>query len=241
VPMLQKLAPEQSIQSIRTYRLIGLGESFVESQVGEALLQLGIELGYCAKPGQVDLRVIGPKELLERAELIITEKLGPRIVSCDNRSLEKVVVDRLSQRGQSLATAESCTGGFLAHSLTNVPGASKVFLAGFVTYANQAKTRDLGVDPELIRQHGAVSESVAAEMARGALRVSGADYALATTGIAGPEGGTPEKPLGTVFIALAAKSGALEVQAHRFASDRETFKLLVCQSALDLLRQHLGD
>jgi nicotinamide-nucleotide amidase len=175
-----------------------------------------------------------------RGTEIVLEKLARHIVSDDSRTLEHVVVDLLTARGETLTIAESCTGGFLAHRITNVPGASRVLVAGFVVYANEAKTRDLHVDPALIREHGAVSREVAAAMAQGALAVTGADHALATTGIAGPGGGTAEKPLGTVYIALATKAGFTKVERHRFASDRETYKFLATQAALDLLRRTAG-
>ena len=234
LPILQKLAPPSTV-AMRMYRVGGLGESLVEERVGEDLLALGVELGYCARPGEVDVRTIGAPELLDRAEAIIRERLGVSIVSQDDRSIEKVVVDLLAEREATVAVAESCTGGFLAHRLTNVPGASAVFVEGFVTYANEAKVRALGVEADVIATHGAVSEPVAAAMAEGARVRTGVDFALATTGIAGPDGGTEAKPVGTVFIALA-KAGETQVQRYRFATDRETFKNLTVQAALDLLR-----
>ncbi len=238
LPILENIAP-QSAFGMRIYRIGGLGESLVEERVGVALLALGIELGYCARPGEVDVRTIGAPELLDRAEAIIREELGDHIVSQDERSIEKVVVDLLIERGATVATAESCTGGHLADSLTNVPGASAVFMEGFVTYANEAKVRALGVDVALIAVHGAVSAEVATAMAEGARAKADVDFALATTGIAGPGGGTAEKPLGTVFVALAGKTIATQVKRFRFATDRETFKKLTVQTALDLLRRAL--
>jgi nicotinamide-nucleotide amidase len=239
LPILEKVRPPQPAIEMRVVRLAGVGESGVEELIGEPLLALGLELGYCARPGEVDVRTIGAPALLDAAERIIVEKLGPHIVSRDQRTLEKVIVDLLAERGETLAIAESCTGGFLAHRITNVPGASAVFLEGFVTYANAAKERSLGVEPALLATRGAVSAEVARAMAEGARRVSGADYALATTGIAGPGGGREEKPVGTVFIALAAKSGAPEVERHRFPTDRENFKHHATQTALNLLRRRL--
>jgi nicotinamide-nucleotide amidase len=240
LPILKSLMPPGPVAHMRVYRIAGLGESTVEEMVGEPLLALGLELGYCARPGEVDLRTIGDPGTLDRAERIISEKLGPRIVSRDERALEKVVVDQLTARGETLAIAESCTGGGLANRITNVPGASAVFLQGFVTYSNEAKTAALGVDQALIRAHGAVSHEVAGAMADGARRAAGADHALATTGIAGPGGGTAEKPVGCVYIALATKLGIGVIEKHRFPTDRETFKDLVCQTALDILRRRLA-
>ena len=239
LPILRGIVPQGAAMGMRNFRLSGLGESVVEERVGPALLALGIELGYCARPGEVDVRVIGAATELERAEEIIRAELGAHLVSQDCRELEQVAVDLLTARGETLATVESCTGGALADRVTNVPGASAVFVEGFVTYANEAKTRAAGVDPALIAAHGAVSREVAQAMAEGARRVTGADHALATTGIAGPGGGTAEKPVGTVFIALATKLGATVVEQHRFPTDRATFKQLVTQTALDLLRRTL--
>jgi nicotinamide-nucleotide amidase len=239
LPILEKLLPARPAIEMRMVRVAGLGESAVEELVGERLLALDLELGYCARPGEVDLRTIGTPAVLAEAERIIIEKLGPHIVSHDQRPLEKVLVDLLTERGETLACAESCTGGQLANRITNVPGASGVFLAGYVTYANATKVSALGVDPALIEAHGAVSEPVAAAMAEGAQRKAGADYALATTGIAGPGGGSEEKPVGTVFIALAGKFGATIVERHRFPTDRKTFKDLVTLTAFNLLRRQL--
>ena len=240
LPIIQRLLPPGPRVELRTWRLAGMGESAVEELVGEPLLGLGLEVGYCARPGEVDLRTIGLPEVLLRAEEIVLAKLAGNIVSQDNRALEEVVIALLTQRGETVATAESCTGGALAHRFTNVPGASAVFVEGFVTYANEAKVRALGVDPALIAVHGAVCEPVARAMAEGARRVAGVDHALATTGIAGPGGGSEGKPVGTVFIALATKLGSTIVTQHRFPTDRETFKDLTTQTALDLLRRKLS-
>ncbi len=239
LPILQKVAPRNAVES-RTFRVIGMGESNVEALIGEELLALdGIELGYCARPGEVDVRVIGTPALIERAAQIVQTHLGDNIASTDNRQLEEVIVAALRERGKKLASAESCTGGFVANRITNVPGASEIFVAGFVTYANEAKTNAIGVDPALIAQHGAVSREVAAAMAVGALKNANADFAISTTGIAGPGGGTPQKPVGTVFVALATRDGATQVEHHNFPTDRETFKWLASQAALDLLRRNL--
>jgi nicotinamide-nucleotide amidase len=238
MPILAGLVPPSATQ-MRVYRIAGVGESGVEERVGESLLALGLELGYCARPGEVDLRVIGRPEVLDSAEEVVFAKLGAHIFSQDDRELEKVIVDLLTARGEWLATAESCTGGFLAHRQTKVPRASAVFSAGFVTYANEAKMHALGVSSSALAEHGAVSAVVAQAMAEGARRAAGVDHALSTTGIAGPGGGTEEKPVGTVFIALATKLGDTIMQRHRFPSDRETFKFLTTQAALDLLRRRI--
>jgi nicotinamide-nucleotide amidase len=240
LPILREIAPRESALDRRTYRIAGMGESLVEEAVGERLLEIaGIEVGYCARPGEVDLRVIGESPVVDRADSIITAALGRAIFSNDGRSLEEVVVKLLTERRQTLAVAESCTGGLLAHRITNVPGASAVFLAGYVTYANEAKEGMLGVDPRLISAHGAVSENVARAMAEGARRQANATFALATTGIAGPGGGTEEKPIGTVFVALAADGATTQVRNLRFPDDRPTFKELTTQTALEMLRRSI--
>jgi nicotinamide-nucleotide amidase len=240
LPILREIVPQGSVTDRRTYRIAGMGESLVEEAIGQRLLEItGIEIGYCARPGEVDLRIIGERSALDQAEEIITAGLGASIFSSDGGSLEEVVVRLLTGRRQTLAVAESCTGGFLAHRITNVPGASAVFLAGYVTYANEAKEGMLGVDPRLISADGAVSENVARAMGEGARQHAKATFALATTGIAGPGGGTQEKPVGTVFIALAAEGAATQVRQFHYPDDRPTFKELTTQAALEMLRRSL--
>lgn len=145
--------------------------------------------------------------------------------------LETQIIHWLTERNQTLAVAESCTGGYIAHLLTNVPGASVVFSAGFVTYNNQAKEKFLGVSSETLERHGAVSEPVAREMAEGARRVTATDYAVAVTGIAGPGGGTAEKPVGTVFIG-AAWAGGTMVRRQFNPGERIDFKEATARQAL---------
>jgi nicotinamide-nucleotide amidase len=239
IPILRGLVSDADKQEMRTFRVVGMGESLVEHHVGEDLLAMGLEVGYCARPGEVDLRLIGTPEVLERASVLVMEKLGGSIFTSDLRSLEQVLIETLTTQEATVALAESCTGGYLANKLTNVAGASRVFLAGYVTYANEAKISALGVPSELIAQNGAVSAPVARAMAEGAVRTSGAKFALSTTGIAGPDGGTAEKPVGTVYVALAEAGKETVVQRHRFPTDRETFKQLVGQAALDFLLRRL--
>jgi nicotinamide-nucleotide amidase len=240
LPILRSIVPGAAAIDRRMFRVAGMGESLVEEAVGADLLALpGLELGYCARPGEMDLRLVGNSAVLEEAERIVVAKLGGAIVSNDGSTLEAAVVKLLTARKQTLAVAESCTGGYLAHRITNVPGASAVLLRGYVTYSNEAKVAMLGVDPTLIDAHGAVSKQVAVAMAEGCRAAANSDFALATTGIAGPGGGSPEKPVGTVFIALAAKDGPVSVQKRFFPDDRPTFKELTTQAALEMLRQRL--
>jgi nicotinamide-nucleotide amidase len=153
--------------------------------------------------------------------------------------LAAVLIRLLAERKESVAIAESCTGGFLSNEITNVPGASKVFVAGCVTYSNEEKIRTVDVSRESIEKFGAVSEQVASEMAEGIRKRTNANYGIATTGIAGPSGGSPEKPAGTVFVALSSKNQPSRCEKFFFPSDRETFKQLVALRAFDLLRRRL--
>ena len=239
IPILRFLAPSSAIEQ-RIYKIAGMGESSVEEAIGEKVLAIpGIELGYCARPGEVDLRTIGKPEPIQQAEAIIRSALGFSIFSTADETLEEVVVRLLTKRNQTLATAESCTGGLIAHRVTNVPGASQIFVAGYVCYANRAKIGMLNVDRNLIEKHGAVSEPVARSLAEHVRVCAGSDYALATTGIAGPTGGSAEKPVGTVYVGLASAESETIAKKFFFSTDRETFKQLAAQSALDLLRRKI--
>ena len=245
VPLLRSSFPSMP-RFCRVLRTVGLPESLVEEKLDEPLKTLterGLDLGYCAKPLQVDIRLAadGPnaEPLVREAELIARRQLGPSIFGIGGESLAAVVLNLLRQAGQTFALAESCTGGYIANSVTNVPGASTCFLAGYVTYSNQAKQQSLGVNPDTLERFGAVSEQTAKEMAEGARSRSGASFALAVTGIAGPSGGTAEKPVGTVFIALADSNETTVVQKAN-ATDRETFKELTATQSLDLLRRRLA-
>ena len=242
-PLLRRVLPPEGVFVCRTLRTTGLGESFVQEKIGgplQPVVEAGLELGYCARPGQVDVRLAArgaeAERLVGEAEAIVRQQLGAQIFGMDDEELETLIVRVLTERQETLALAESCTGGCIANKLTNVPGASAVLLAGLVTYSNRAKERLLGVNGATLVQHGAVSEAVAREMAEGARRQTQAHYALSATGIAGPSGGTQAKPVGTVFIALAGPFDT--VVEHNFNPyDRETFKQVTAQQALDLLRR----
>jgi nicotinamide-nucleotide amidase len=237
--ILRSIVPASDLIERRLYKIADKGESLVEEAIGERVLAVpGVELGYCARPGEVDVRIVGKPTAIEQADAIIRSTLGSSIFSAADETLEEVIVKLLAQRNQTLAVAESCTGGLLANRITNVPGASAVFLAGYVCYANQAKIDMLDVDPRLIEKHGAVSEQVARALAEHAHARAKSDYALATTGVAGPTGGSPEKPVGTVYIALAA-SGETIAKKFLFPTDRETFKQIATQAALEFLRRRL--
>jgi len=238
LPRLRAILPPAPNRLMRLWRVVGVPESHVEEAVGEALLALGIEPGYCARPGEVDVRVIGTPEQIEAAGALLQKALGHAILPEEIRSLEHLIVAELSSRKQRLATVESCTGGALANRVTHVPGSSAVFGYGYVTYANEAK-QELGVPATLLEQHGAVSAQVAESLALNAKRRAQSDYALATTGIAGPSGGSEQKPTGTVYIALAKPDGTVLVEHHVLQTDRLSFKNLVTQTALNMLRRAL--
>lgn len=239
-PRLREMLPGANDVLCRYFKFTGIGESDISMTLQSGLETIGgLEIGYCLGKGDVDVRVNGTAAALEAAANLCREKLGEFLVSEDRRLVEEVVVDLLAGKGQWLATAESCTGGFIGNRITNVSGASKVYGHGLVTYANEAKTLHLGVPASLIEAHGAVSEPVAAAMAEGCLQVSGADHAVAVTGIAGPNGGTDEKPVGTVYIALASKGHPVEVRKRWFRGERERFKILTSQAALDFVRRRL--
>lgn len=245
VPLLRREFPLEAPFVCRTLRTSGIAESLVQEKIQTpltALVAAGLEVGYCARVGQVDIRLsaqqVEGEKMVREAEAIVRGIFKTEIYGVDDDEMETVVVGLLTRRKQTLAIAESCTGGGIAYRVTNVPGASAIFLGGFVAYSNEMKQKFLGVGAETLAAQGAVSEAVAREMAEGARSQTGADFALAVTGIAGPGGATKDKPVGTVFIALAAASGT--VVEHRINSyERETFKQLTAQQALEMLRLRL--
>ena len=223
----------------RFYKIAYMGESLIEEAIGKRILAIpGVELGYCARPGEVDVRIIGERAALDQADQIVRAELGDSIFTTGDETLEEVLVKMLTKKKQTMATAESCTGGLLVNRITNVPGASAVLLAGYIAYSNGAKIDILGVDPKLIEKHGAVSEEVARSMADGARKRARSTYALATTGVAGPSGGSEEKPVGTVYVALADEND-MKIKKLFFPSDRETFKQLTAQATFEMLRRKL--
>ena len=246
IPLLLREFPSTDKFVCRILKTTGLGESLVEEKIAgplQKLVQDGLELGYCARIGEVEVRLGArgrrAENIVHEAEEIVRRLLDRLIFAVGDPSLEATVVRALTEQGKTIAVAESCTGGFIAHRLTNVPGASVVLKCGLVTYSNEAKTDLLGVHAATLSQHGAVSDPVAREMAEGARLRCGADFALSVTGIAGPGGGGSEaKPVGTVFIALADGAGTT-VERHFNPYDRETFKFAASQQALDLLRRAL--
>ena len=230
----------------RTILTTGIGESRVQEFLEvdfQPLVKRGLEIGYCARPGAVDVRLTASgataEKLVAEGEAVVQKILGESIFGHDDEEIENVVVKLLAQKKKTLALAESCTGGLIANRITDVPGASEVFLGGVVSYANAAKEKFLSVRAETLQSHGAVSEAIAREMALGAKEKFNSDFAIAVTGIAGPSGGTAEKPAGTVFIALAS-SGGVEVKKFLNVWERATFKQVTTTQALEWLRRTLS-
>ena len=237
-PRLRSLARMAVVT--RILRIHGQGESFVQERCEGELRAMGLEeIGYCARPGEVDLRLkSADASLLERAVVRVREVLGEAVYAEGGETMEEVVVKLARSKGLKLATAESCTGGLVANRITDVPGASEVFVGGWVTYSNEAKVRELAVSEESLKKYGAVSAAVAGEMAQGARKRAGADWAVSITGIAGPGGGSPGKPVGLVYLGIAGAEG-VETIEKKLVPERKTFKAMASQSALDLLRKKI--
>ncbi len=241
-PRIRALAPKDMFQ-VRL-RSFGLPESVVgERLAGVEEAFPGVVIGYRAHFPEIEVKVLAraasqpaARELCERATAEVRSRLADVVYGEADDTFAGIVGRALRAKGYTLAIAESCTGGLVGHMLTREPGASDFLLVDAVTYANSSKTRLLGIDEDVIRGHGAVSPEVAAAMAEGVKRVSGADLALSLTGIAGPTGGTPDKPVGTVFIALAAAAGTT-VKERRFGGDRHHIQTLAAYAGLHLVRQ----
>ena len=240
LPVLEKHFGAQARFDCRTFKVVGLAESIVEEKVAPVLADLpDLELGYSAKMGEVEVRIISDlKSTADEAEKRIRTALADNIYGIGDARLEEVVVKMLTAAHQTIAVAESCTGGAIANRITNVSGSSEVFINGCVTYSNESKTRLIGVLEKTLAEQGAVSEEVAREMADGVRARSGADFGISTTGIAGPTGGTPDKPVGLVYIGFATSKGTT-VHRHILTFDRETFKFFAAQYALDAVRREL--
>jgi nicotinamide-nucleotide amidase len=245
LPRLRAFVPPLEIRTL-TFRVAGMGESDVDQLIAPVYTQYENPVTtVLAKPGDVEIHLRARAATAAEAGRLLREVgprieslLGDRIYSRDGSTLEAVLGRILRQRGQKLCVAESCTGGLLAERITNVPGSSQYFLGGFLTYTEAMKTALLGIHPDLIQAHGAVSEECARAMAESARILSGADLALSVTGVAGPEGGTETTPVGTVFIGLASPDGAPVRRLH-LPGDRLRVRAVAAQSALDLLRRHL--
>ena len=223
-------------------KLFGISEAAAAAKL-EGALPVGspVELAYCVKFPEIHLILRGrvrADRSLQAAAAAVRERLGSFIFAEGELTMDSVLASLFRSSGLTLALAESCTGGMIAARITAEPGSSDYFLEGNVTYSNAAKSRMLQVPPELIFANGAVSAEVAGAMAVGARRAAGTHLALSVTGIAGPDGGTAEKPVGTVFMALADADGC-RVNGYHFPGDRAAVRSITCFSALDWLRRHL--
>lgn len=232
----------------RTLRTVGAGLDDIEERLAEWLGHTDGDVSVATVPADgevwVRLRARGASAeeasaALARVEPRVAAALGEDCYGRDADTLEQVVGRLLVARGLTLSVAESCTGGLLGHRLTNVAGSSAYFERGVVVYSNRAKQELLGVPDDILRTHGAVSAPCAEAMARGICERSGSACGLAVTGIAGPDGGTPQKPVGTVFFGVAV-AGKVTSRRFRFAGDRVSVKWQSAQTALDLLRRNLG-
>ena len=178
-------------------------------------------------------------EVLDRLEQEVRRRLGAVCFGRDDQRLDQIVGRMLLDRGQTLATAESCTGGWLGKLLTDEPGASAYYLGGWVVYTDAMKQSQLNVEPELLTEHGAVSEPVVRALAEQATKTAGADHGLAISGIAGPDGGRPDKPVGTVWIGRGSVHGPSEARRFLFHGDRREIRIKSAHTALNMLREHL--
>lgn len=230
----------------RILRVAGLGESAVDEKIAPVYTQYDnpqTTILFNQSEIEIHLTARGRTEdeanaLLDRVVLQLEEKLGNAIFSFCGEKMEEIVGLKLSVGNYTLSVAESCTGGLLAQRITDVPGSSKYFIEGVVTYANEAKTRALGVEPILLLEHGAVSAPVAEAMAEGIRKRADTDFGLAITGVAGPGGGTEDKPVGTVFVAISSEVGT-EHRKLKLPGDRQLIRWRASQAALDMLRRRL--
>ncbi len=232
---------------VRTLSSFGLGESVVGEKVQGVTAEFPeITLGLRAKFPEIQVKLylrtpdeVAGKALLDKAAQWVSEQLGDYLFSDSGRSMAEEIGRLLTARGATLAVAESCTGGLVGNWLTNCAGSSEYFKLSAVTYHNQAKIDLLGVDEQTLIDHGAVSEETAREMAIGAMRAGRCDFGVATTGIAGPDGGTDEKPVGTVCIAVASEGRAISRRLHYRFGRRLMNKRIFAMAALDMLRREL--
>ena len=246
VPYFLKKGTDDVIYS-RVVKLVGVGESKVAEEISDLIAMTNPTVATYAKTGEVHIRVTASAANDDEAKALvkpIVKKLKamyPDNVYSTNadETLERAVVELLSKNGLSITAAESCTGGLVCGKIVNVSGASEVFRGGYITYSNKQKKNVIGVKKSTLEKYGAVSEQVAAEMAKGALEVSKADVAISTTGIAGPGGGTPEKPVGLVYIGCAVKNKVF-VERFQFSGSRNKVRESTVVAALSMVRKYVS-
>ena len=244
LPVLREIAPGGICVRTRTIHTIGIPESRLNEMVRDMFRRdPDVALTLLAKGYGVDVRVTARGHTSDRVDEVlaslhrdISSRVGePSVYGTDSDTLQESVAKELAARKSTVGVAESCTGGLVMKMLTDVPGSSTYLVQGFVTYSNESKCRLLGVGQEIVNTHGAVSEPVARAMAGGVRSVSGTDYGLAITGIAGPDGGSAEKPVGLTYLAVTGPRGTC-VERHRFLGDREQNRFSAAMSMLNLLR-----
>lgn len=246
IPRLRETLGLRSRIVSRVLKTCGISESMVDQRIGDYFRDMrNPTIGVLAHAGEIHIRLTCKGEdaaeiarMLDELEGKIRARLGPLIFGCDEEQMEALVGRLLRERGATLAVAESCTGGLIASRLTDVPDSSTYFDRGVVSYSPEAKQALLDVPAELIARHGVVSAEVAVAMADGVRRRSGTTFGLATTGLAGPAGGTPEKPVGLAYIGLAWEGGSL-AREERLIGERTLIKYRAAQMALETLRRHL--
>ena len=230
----------------RTLRVVGLGESALDEAIAPIYTTYkSVQTSILFNKTDVEVQIsatdtdeAAAKKTADELADRIVEKLGVAVFSFNGETMEEVIGKLLTERGKTVSLAESCTGGLIAERLTDIPGSSKYFLEGAVTYSNEAKISRLGVKPETLEKYGAVSEQTAEEMAFGMRERARTDFAVSITGIAGPDGGSEEKPVGTVFIALADAEGVRSIK-FTFPGDRYLIRWRSSQAALDFLRRRI--
>ncbi|MEP6535054.1 MAG: competence/damage-inducible protein A [Bryobacteraceae bacterium] len=245
LPRLRKILPAQFIRTVHM-RVSGMGESDVDQLIAPVYTKYANPVTtILAGAGDIQLHLRARCDSAEEADALlkevadqIVEVLGDRIYTRTGKLLEETVIEALMERNETASVAESCTGGLVAQRLTAIPGSSKVFAGGFITYTEAMKTQVLNVPAALIEKEGAVSEPVARAMAEGARERAGTSYALSVTGFAGPDGGTEENPVGTVYIGIAYPGGC-DVRRVQYLGDRARVRMLASQTALDILRRKL--
>lgn len=246
VPLVLARRGEHQITRTTTLAVFGLSEAEIGTRLSDMdRSRPDLAVAYCVEYPvvQVKLRATGNDEgalaaTLEDGAALVRERLGGHVVAGDGESIDTAVARLFRETGMTLSLAESCTGGLVAGRITAIPGSSAYFLLGAVTYSNDAKERLLGVSPELLAEKGAVSAEVAKAMARGARKLAGSDLALAVTGIAGPDGGNSDKPVGTVYIALADRAGC-SAKGYHFSGHRDMIRTITAVTAMDWLRRRL--
>jgi len=231
---------------IKTLRCFGLGESALIERIGDVAMGCAnVSVGSLICEGEVWIRIVARAKnrneaiaLIEPVEQRIRERIGEYIFGVDDEALEGIVGSLLRERNWTIAVAESCTGGLVTDALTNIPGSSCYVRGSVVAYTEDAKRSLLGVREETLLKHGAVSEQCAIEMAEGVRKLLETNIGAAVTGIAGPTGGTPEKPVGTAFIAVADERGCI-CEHYTFGGDRRAIKERACKALLNLVRKRL--